>query len=68
MNYYNEIKNKIIDNEVYEKVAPLLQQLSWSHYAELLSIKDENKNFYYIKLASTNNDTTIKKENKNELL
>ena len=110
MNYYNEIKNKLIDNEVYskvkdyskerykvityyeigkllneaggiygdniiekyskklvvevgkkynrstlfrmkqlynifsnEKVAPLAQQLSWSHYIELLPLKDYNK-------------------------
>ena len=110
MNYYNEIKNKIIDNEVYsrikdyskerhkvityfeigkllneaggkygdniideyskklvievgkkynrrtlfrmkqfynmfkdEKVSPLATQLTWSHYSELLSIKDINK-------------------------
>ena len=107
MNYYNEIKNKLIDNEIYnkvkdyskernkvityfeigkllheagtvygediigkyskklmievgkkynrstlfrmkqfyiifsdEKVAPLVQQLSWSHYTELLPLKD----------------------------
>ena len=109
MNYYNEIKNKIIDNEIYSKVkdyskernkvmtyfeigkllneaggkygdkiideyskrlvvevgkkynertlrrirqyyrmfkgekwSPLATKLSWSHYTELLSIKDEN--------------------------
>ena len=112
MNYYNEIKNKLIDNEIYskvkdyskerhkvityyetgkllyeagsiygediigqyslklinevgkkynkstlfrmkqfylvfsnEKVAPLAQQLSWSHYIELLPLKDENSDF-----------------------
>ena len=115
MNYYNEIKNRIIDNEIYtkvkdyskerntvityfeigkllseagskygeaiitkysnklqlevgkkyntrtlfrmrqfyvvfssEKVSPFATQLSWSHYIELLSLKDENKIFYYI--------------------
>ena len=115
MNYYNEIKNKLIDNEIYnkvkdyskekhkvvtyydigkllyeagkaygediigiyvkklqtevgkkynrstlfrmrqfyilfsnEKIAPLAQQLSWSHYIELLPIKDDNKILYYI--------------------
>ena len=121
MNYYNEIKNKLIDNEVYskikdyskerykvityfeigrllteaggrygdniideyskklvvevgkkynrrtlfrmkqfynmfsdEKVSPLATQLSWSHYTELLSIKDSNKLSYYIKAAKNN--------------
>ncbi len=115
MNYYNEIKTKLIDNEIYnkvkdyskekhkvityydigkllyeagtaygediigiyakklqtevgkkynrstlfrirqfymlfsnEKIAPLAQQLSWSHYIELLPIKDDNKILYYI--------------------
>ena len=119
MNYYKEIKNKIIDNEIYskikdyskekhkvityfeigkllteaggkygdniieeyslklvkevgkkynkrtlfrmkqfynifrnQKVSPLATQLSWSHYSELLSIKDENKLMYYINVAS----------------
>ena len=122
MNYYNEIKNKLIDDEVYskvkdyskerhkvityfeigkllteaggrygdniideyskklvvevgkkynrstlfrmkqfynvfsdEKVAPLVQQLSWSHYSELLSIKDINKLMYYINISINNN-------------
>ena len=115
MNYYNEIKNKLIDNEVYakvkdyskerntvityfeigrllneaggkygdniideyskklvievgkkynrrtlfrmkqfyvtfsnQKVSPLATQLTWSHYTELLSIKDKNELIYYI--------------------
>ncbi|MBQ8892494.1 MAG: DUF1016 family protein [Bacilli bacterium] len=115
MNYYNEIKSKLIDNEVYvkvkdyskerntvityfeigrllneaggkygdniideyskkliievgkkynrrtlfrmkqfyvafsnQKVSPLATQLTWSHYIELLSIKDENELIYYI--------------------
>ena len=30
------------------KIAPLAQQLSWSHYSELLPLKDENKIIYYI--------------------
>ena len=118
MNYYNEIKNKLIDNEVYskvkdyskerhkvityfeigrllneaggkygdniideyskklvievgkkynrrtlfrmkqfynmfsdEKVSPLATQLSWSHYTELLTIKDENELMYYINIT-----------------
>ena len=122
MNYYNEIKNKIIDNEVYsrikdyskerhkvityfeigkllneaggkygdniideyskklvievgkkynrrtlfrmkqfynmfkdEKVSPVATQLTWSHYSELLSIKDINKLTYYINVAINNN-------------
>ena len=121
MNYYNEIKNKLIDNEVYskikdyskekhkvityfeigrllteaggrygdniideysqklvvevgkkynrrtlfrmkqfynmfsdEKVSPLATQLIWSHYIELLSIKDGNKLSYYINVAKNN--------------
>ena len=116
MNYYNEIKNKLIENEVYERVkdyskerhriityyeigrllneaegkygdnvidnyskklvlevgkkynartlrrirqyyrmfkdekwSPMATKLSWSHYSELLSIKDKNKLLYYIK-------------------
>ena len=122
MNYYNEIKNKLIDNEVYskvkdyskerhkvityfeigkllneaggkygdniideyskklvievgkkynrrtlfrmkqfynmfkdEKVSPVATQLTWSHYSELLSIKDVNKLTYYINIAKNNN-------------
>ena len=122
MNYYNEIKNILIDNEVYskvkdyskerhkvityfeigrllneaggkygdniideyskklvievgkkynrrtlfrmkqfynmfkdEKVSPLATQLTWSHYSELLSIKDINKLTYYINIAINNN-------------
>ena len=122
MNYYNEIKNKLIGNEVYskvkdyskerhkvityfeigkllseaggkygdniideyskklvievgkkynrrtlfrmkqfynmfkdEKVSPLATQLTWSHYSELLSIKDINKLTYYINVAKNNN-------------
>ena len=122
VNYYNEIKNKIIENEIYgkvkdyskernrvityyeigrllneaggkygdniideyskklvlevgkkynrrtlfrmkqfyiifnnEKVSPLATQLSWSHYTELLSIKDINEIIYYIKISTTNN-------------
>ena len=122
MNYYNEIKNKLIDNEIYskvkdyskerhrvityfeigkllteaggkygdniideyskklvaevgkkynrrtlfrmkqfynmfkeEKVSPLATQLTWSHYSELLSIKDFNKLMYYINTTKNNN-------------
>jgi len=122
MNYYNEIKNKLIDNEVYsrvkdyskerhkvityfeigkllneaggkygdniideyskklvievgkkynrrtlfrmkqfynmfsdEKVSPMATQLTWSHYSELLSIKDINIVMYYIDITINNN-------------
>ena len=118
MNYYDEIKNKLIDNEIYlkvkdyskerhkvityfeigrllneagsvygediigtyskklmhevgkkynrrtlfrmkqfynvfsdEKVSPIATQLSWSHYTELLPIKDENKMLYYLNIT-----------------
>ena len=121
MNYYNEIKNKIIDNEIYskvkdyskernkvmtyfeigkllneaggkygdriideyskklvvevgkkynkrtlfrmkqfynvfsdEKVSPVATQLTWSHYTELLSIKDKDKLMYYISISIDN--------------
>ena len=122
MNYYEEIKNKIIDNETYEKVkdyskerhrvityyeigellneaggkyganiikqyseklvievgtkynertlrrmrqlyllfkkqkwSPLATKLSWSHYSEVLSIKDEEKLMYYINACISKN-------------
>ena len=122
MNYYNEIKNKLIENEVYERVkdyskerhriityyeigrllneaegkygdnvidnyskklvlevgkkynertlrrirqyyrmfkdekwSPMATKLSWSHYSELLSIKDKNKLLYYINISINNN-------------
>ena len=122
MNYYNEIKKKLIDNEIYEKVkdyskerhrvivyyeigkllseagrhygeniigeyskkltvevgkkynkrtlfrmrqfynifsdekvSPLVTQLTWSHYIELLSLKDKNKILYYINIAIEQN-------------
>ena len=37
-----------------EKVSPVATQLTWSHYTELLSIKDSNKLSYYIKAAKNN--------------
>ena len=122
MNYYEEIKNKLIDNEVYqrvkdyskekykvityfeigkllieaggkygdniideyskklvsevgkkynrrtlfrmkqlynlfneEKVSPLVTQLTWTHYLVLLSIKNKNEIYYYIKQVSKRN-------------
>lgn len=122
MNYYNEIKNKLIDNEVYsrvkdyskerhkvityfeigkllnkaggkygdniieeyskklvvevgrkynkrtlfrmrqffvtfssQKVSPMATQLTWSHYTELLSVKDSDKLIYYVNITIKNN-------------
>ena len=122
MDYYEEIKNKIIDNETYERVkdyskerhrvityyeigkllneaggkyganiikqyskklvievgtkynertlrrmrqlyllfkkqkwSPLVTKLSWSHYSEVLSIKDEDKLMYYINACISKN-------------
>ena len=127
MNYYEEIKNKIIDNETYEKVkdyskerhkvityyeigellneaggkyganiikqyseklvievgtkynertlrrmrqlyllfkkqkwSPLATKLSWSHYSEVLSIKDEEKLMYYINVCINRNLSKMK--------
>ena len=39
----------------YEKVSPVATQLTWSHYSELLSIKDINKLMFYINIAINNN-------------
>ena len=122
MNYYGEIKNKLVDNEIYskskdyskerhrvityfeigkllseagksygdgiiekyadklvievgkkynkrtlfrmkqfytvfsnEKVSLLATQLTWSHYTELLSIKDKNKLLYYLNISNNLN-------------
>ena len=35
-----------------EKGAPMAHQLTWSHYCELLSLKDVNEIEYYIKISS----------------
>ena len=45
--FYNMFKD--------ERVSPLATQLSWSHYSELLSIKDINKLMYYINITISNN-------------
>ena len=45
--FYNMFKD--------EKVSPLATQLTWSHYSELLSIKDYSKLMYYINTAINNN-------------
>ena len=122
MNYYNEIKNKLIDNEIYTKVkdyskernkvityfeirkllteaggkygdniideyskklvvevgkkynrrtlyrmkqlynlfnegkvSPLVSKLSWSHYIQFLSLKNEDEIIYYINTTINNN-------------
>ena len=119
MNYYDNIKNKLIDNEIYKKVkdysknksdldtyyevgkllvsagkhygegiikqysiklirevdkkynttllkrirqfylliekgAPVARQLSWSHYQELIPVKDIDKIYYYINITIKN--------------
>ena len=37
---------------LFKKGQPLAAQLSWSHYCELLSLKDVNEIEYYIKISS----------------
>jgi len=131
MNYYNEIKNKLIDNEIYskvkdyskerhkvityfeigkllneaggkygdniieeyskklvievgkkynrrtlfrmrqfynifkdEKVSTMSTQLSWSHYAELLPLKNKNELIYYMNLCINQNLDVRKLRNK----
>ena len=39
----------------FEKVATLSQQLSWSHYSELLSLNDVNEINYYISITESYN-------------
>ena len=34
-----------------EKVSPFATQLAWSHYVELLPIKDDNKLLYYLNIS-----------------
>ena len=74
MNYYNEIRNKLIDNKIYQvtnrtlrrirqyyivfedkKWSQVATQLSWSHYTELLPLKEENKILYYINISIKQN-------------
>ncbi len=40
---------------IFEKFSTLSRQLSWSHYSELLSIKDVNKINYYVKIVENQN-------------
>ncbi len=37
------------------KIAPSAQLLTWSHYIELLPIKDYNKMMYYLNISINNN-------------
>ncbi len=43
---------KVFSNE---KVSPMATQLTWSHYIELLPIKDENKMLYYLNISLNQN-------------
>ena len=36
---------------LFEKIAPVAQQLTWSHYCELLPLEDINEINYYIKIT-----------------
>ena len=40
---------------IFQKGPPLGDQLTWSHYKELIPVKDENKRNYYINLCIKNN-------------
>ncbi|MBO4695215.1 MAG: DUF1016 family protein [Clostridia bacterium] len=60
--FYNEFPNA-------EKVATLSQQLSWSHFVELLPIKDETKReFYTIMSINENWDVRTLRERKKSML
>ena len=48
---------------ISQKVATL-SQLSWSHYVEILSIKDNNKINYYIQIATKHNLSVRELRNK----
>ena len=59
--HFSECYNMFND----EKVSPLATQLTWSHYTELLSIKDSNKLTYYINVTKDNNLSKRKLREKN---
>ena len=40
---------------IFKNIAPVAQQLSWSHYIELLSLKNNNEINYYINKCLQNN-------------
>ena len=48
-----------------EKVSPLATQLTWSHYTELLSIKDNSKLQYYLNISM--NENLSKRELRNRI-
>ena len=48
INFYQEFPN-------YEKVAALSQQMTWSHFIELLPIKDELKREFYAAMCKNEN-------------
>ena len=60
--YYKIFKN--------EKWSPLATKLSWNHYSELLSIKDDNELIYYINITYERNlskrELTEKIKNKDQ--
>ena len=45
---------------LYLKGQPVADQLTWSHYIEILPIKDENKKNYYIELVNKTSISTKK--------
>ena len=48
-----------------EKVSPVATQLTWSHYTELLSIKDNSKLQYYLNISM--NENLSKRELRNRI-
>jgi predicted nuclease of restriction endonuclease-like (RecB) superfamily len=46
------------------KVSPMATQLNWSHYTELLPIKDKDKMMYYLNITINNNLTKRELRNK----
>ena len=54
--FYNVFSDK--------KVSPMATQISWSHYTELLPIKDENKMLYYLNISISQNLTKRDLRNK----
>lgn len=62
INFYQEFPD-------YEKVATLSQQLTWSHFVEILPIKDELKrNFYAVMCKNENWSVRTLRERKKSML
>lgn len=60
--FYNEFP-------IIEKVATLSQRLSWSHFVEILPIKEESKREFYIVMCMNENwDVRTLRERKNSML